>query len=284
MSGQRFDVTQFLDLLATQAVVAYACLLLLWGTGRLARQAAALREELAAGGGIHHAERLFHRIESVSAPLALLSVPALVLTINGWVRYGPAPPLFALPLLIAYLVPIITFVWVYLVILADVDRLGGQPLALDRFPQDRTLGLEGVGSLAATGFVLVLAAAVPVMLIGSDEPATLIVALSILAVTVGLFLLSMLRLHRQMAAAKARYVAAARRLYEAAYDPVRRAPTVESLESSANALSVAQALDERAHSVMTWPIDESTLRFIAVVTTGVLTSLIVRALFEALGA
>jgi hypothetical protein len=34
---------------------------------------------------------------------------------------------------------------------------------------------------------------------------------------------------------------------------------------------------------MTWPIDESTVRFMMVVITGVVTSLVVRALFGALG-
>jgi len=101
--------------------------------------------------------------------------------------------------------------------------------------------------------------------------------------TVGLFPLSMWRLHRQMVGAKERYIAVARRLYEDAYAPVRETTNVETLESHANALRAAQSLEERAQLLMTWPIDESTLRFIAVVVTGVATSLVVRALFAALG-
>ena len=53
--------------------------------------------------------------------------------------------------------------------------------------------------------------------------------------------------------------------------------------AQASALGAAQSLDERAHSLPTWPIDEGTVRFIAVIVTGVLTSLVVRALFAAVG-
>ena len=84
-----------------------------------------------------------------------------------------------------------------------------------------------------------------------------------------------------MAAAKARYVAIARHLYTDAYEPIRNDPTVAKLEGRSSVLSAAQALDERAHGLPTWPINESTLRFIAVVVTGVVTSMVVRGLFAA---
>jgi hypothetical protein len=58
---------------------------------------------------------------------------------------------------------------------------------------------------------------------------------------------------------------------------------VERLEAQASALRAAQSLDERANNLLTWPIDEGTLKFIAVVITGVVTSLVVRGLFAALG-
>ena len=171
----------------------------------------------------------------------------------------------------------------YLMILLDLDRLGREPLPLERtFPQDRTLGLERVGSLASSGFAFLLVAAVPIMLVAANEPVTLGVSLVIVAITVAVFVLSMSRLHRQMAAVKERYVSDARRLYADAYAPVRNRADIASLEQS-NALRVAQALEERAHNLPTWPIDEGTLRFIAVVVTGVVTSLIVRGMFAALG-
>jgi hypothetical protein len=41
--------------------------------------------------------------------------------------------------------------------------------------------------------------------------------------------------------------------------------------------------EERARNLLTWPIEQSTLRFMAVVVTGVVTSLVVRGLFAAFG-
>jgi hypothetical protein len=93
----------------------------------------------------------------------------------------------------------------------------------------------------------------------------------------------MWRLHGQMAAAKKRYVADARRLYADAYAPLRERPDVETLTVTSSPLSVAQSLDERAAGLPTWPVDEGTARFVAVIVTGVITSLIVRALFAAVG-
>jgi hypothetical protein len=121
------------------------------------------------------------------------------------------------------------------------------------------------------------------MLVASDEPITLIISLVIVAVMVVAFLLSMWRLHLQMAAAKEGNVELARRLYTDAYAPIRAKPDLESLAAQSDLLSVAQSLDERAHGLQTWPIDEGTVRFLVVVVTGVITSLVVRGLFAAIG-
>ena len=93
----------------------------------------------------------------------------------------------------------------------------------------------------------------------------------------------MWRLHRQMAGAKVRFVGIAQGLYATAYEPLRSDQTATTLEAQASALAAAQALEERARNLLTWPIAQGTLRFIAVVVTGVVTSLVVRGLFAALG-
>jgi hypothetical protein len=193
------------------------------------------------------------------------------------------PPLVALPLVIVYSVPILTFVWVYLTILLDLDRLGRQPLSLEGFPEDRTLGLEDVGALASTGLGLLLIASVPVLLAGADQPVTFGISIAIVAFAVGIFVLSMWRIHRQMVKARDGFVRFTRGLYADAYAPIRKDPMVEVMEAQSAALRVAQSLDERANNLLTWPIDEGTVKFIAVVITSVVTSLIVRALFAAVG-
>jgi hypothetical protein len=281
-SGHSFNAPETSNLLLTQAAVACACFVLLWGGGALGRQVALLKRELAPVVPGHTIE-LFRAIGSTRGPLALAVVVLAILTANGWLRYGPLPPLAALPFTFIYLIPILTFVWVYVTILADLNRLGQQPLALDLFPQDRTLGLERVGSVASTGLSLVLVAAVPVMIAGSDEPATVGISMGVVVVTVAIFILSMWRLHRQMAAAKARHIEAARHWYGEAYAPIRDAKSVKILEAQSNALSAASLLEARAHDLLTWPIDEGAVRFIAVVITGVITSLVVRGVFATLG-
>lgn len=282
-SGNAFEGGDVANVLATQAVLAYACFVLLWGVGVLASQAADLRLELAGLEVGKASADLFGGIGSSRGPLALTVIVVAISSANSWARYGPLAPLVSLPLLFLYMLPILTFVWVYLTILVDVNRLGRRPLVLDRFPEDRTLGLGKVGALAATGLGLILLAAVPVLVAGSDEPVTLGVSLAIVALTIAIFVLSMWRVHRQMSAAKARYVAITSRLYADAYAPIRESTDVETLKASATALSAAQSLEERAHNLQTWPIDEGTLRFVVIVITGVVTGLIVRGSFAALG-
>jgi hypothetical protein len=281
LSGRQFGTADFVDLVATQAVLAYAIFVFLWGSGELARQAGTVKRHMADIVSGEPPAGLFDGIGGVTGPLALTVLAAAVISGSGFLEYGPLPPLSALPLLVLYLIPILTFIWVYLRILLDIDRLGRSHMALDTFPQDRTLGLDKVGSLASTGLGLVLIAAVPVLLAGSDEPVTLGISLVIVAASVGIFILSMWRLHRQMSAAKARYVAVARDLYALAYAPIRNDPTIARVAEQATVLSAAQSLNERAHGLPTWPIDESTVRFVAVVVTGVVTSLVVRGLFAA---
>jgi hypothetical protein len=284
LSGHELAPSDSVDLATTQSVLAFACFVLLLGTGVVTGQAARAQQSLVPVLPPETHSDLFQRIGSVRGPLILTAIVVTTTSVGGFARYGPIPPLATLLPSSIYLLPIMTFVWVYLTILADVDRLGRQPLLLETtIPQDRTLGLEHIGSLASTGLGLLVIAAVPIMLIAANELVTLAISLIIVAITVAAFVLSMSRLHRQMAAVKERYVSDAQRLYADAYAPVRKRTDVASLGAQSNVLRAAQALEERAHNLTTWPIDEGTVRFIAVVITGVVTSVVVRGLFAALG-
>ncbi|HEX5040701.1 MAG TPA: hypothetical protein VFW95_11265 [Candidatus Limnocylindria bacterium] len=283
LSGRPLDGGDLQQLALTQGVLAYVVLVLLVGTGALAGRAASVRRDIVRILQEPLAPPLFGRLGSIRGPLALTALAVVVITFGGIDRYGLLPRLTGLLFLAAYMIPIATFVWVSIVILTDLDRLGRQRLRLDVFPQDRTLGLGDLGALASMGLGLLFVAVVPVMLVAADEPITLIISLVIVAVTVVAFLFSMWRLHLQMAAAKERNVEIARRLYAEAYAPIREKPDLAALEAQSDVLSVAQSLDERAHGLPSWPIDEGTVRFLAVVVTGVITSLVVRGLFAALG-
>ena len=117
----------------------------------------------------------------------------------------------------------------------------------------------------------------------SSNLSTVAVSLLVVAITVAMFFLSMSRLHRQMADAKAGYIAQMRALYAEAYGPLRAKPTVKTLEARASLLSTAHALAERAERIQEWPVDERMTALVAIIVTGVVTSLIVRVLLVAAG-
>jgi hypothetical protein len=282
-TGRPFTTAEFAFGVSTQAGIAWACFVMLWGCGHLAAEASTTRDELLDAAADQVPHRLFERISRAAGPAVLTAVIAGIIATSNWIEYGPVPPLASLTLLVAYMLPIMTFIWVYVAILADIDRLGELPVVLDRFPQDRTMGLGRVGSLASSGLGLLFLAAIPVILVGSVDPVALALSLTLVLGVVGIYALSMWRLHRQMAAAKRRHVEHARRIYGAAYAPLRDRTDLEALAAASSALSVAQSLDERAAELPTWPIDEGTGRFVAVIITGVVTSLVVRALFLAVG-
>ena len=283
ISDRPLGIEALANLLVTQAAISYACFVLLVGTGVLARRAGTLSQELAAleSDGSH--TDLFGRANSGAGPILLTVVVAAIVSAGGAMTYGPLGPLASLPFLFVYLVPILTFVWVYVTILLDLNRFGRHPLTLAGFPEDRTLGLRSIGVLASAGLGFLLIAAAPVFIAAGDEPVTLAIGLAIVGIALAAFVASMWPLHRQMAGAKERYVASTRRLYAEAYAPMTKDASQATLEAQSGALGAARSLDERAQSLQTWPIDEGTLRFVAVIVSGVVTSLVVRAVFAALG-
>jgi hypothetical protein len=119
-------------------------------------------------------------------------------------EYGLAVAVIDVPLLTLMVVPAMSFLWTYGAILAGLDRLGRSRLALDLFPQDRSLGLGPVGAVAFTGFWLTFAAASPLLLSSGQDETTFAISVIAVLATVLLFVLSMARLHGQMRAAKSR--------------------------------------------------------------------------------
>ena len=229
MTGESARLRSVSDLLISQVVLAYSVGLALWGVGRLMRDARALEPHLI------RLTRPEHRIYPVAGratlavPILLAVAIALVNTSSYWVRFGPLPALAVLPFLAIALLPVMTFVWTYLQLLVGLDRLGRARLALDLFPQDRSLGLSAVGSLAFDGFVLLFAGAIPIFVTTSANLSTVVASLALVGVTTTMFFLSMWRVHHQMAAAKESHVAQTRTLYAEAYAPLRATPTVEAL-------------------------------------------------------
>jgi len=267
-----------------QVTFAYVVLVALWGTPHLVRRITALApaiDRLMPSGADAWP---FERLTSVRGPVALAAVSVALATPSTAAEYGPAVALADIPLLFVVVLPIVTFVWTYGATLVGLDRLGGSRLALDLFPQDRSLGLGPIGAAAIYGFWLVIVAAVPSLVLGTSDVTTFALCIGVVLVAVCLFVLSMLRLHGQMRAAKARYVASTHALVAEAYGPVRTATDLATLEANAAALNAAQSLADRADRILEWPIDERMIASMTVVVTGVVTSLIVRVVLDTLGA
>jgi hypothetical protein len=281
--GESGRVASVSSLVIPQVALAYVVVLCLWGVGHLTQGVREIEPQLAR---LTHADRPIYvgsDVTTMAGPLGLTLAISAVNTIGTIGRYGPSAAIAIVPLLAFSLLPIMTFAWTYLELLVAIDRLGRARLALDSFPQDRSLGLSSVGALAFTGFVILFAAAIPILITASFNPSTVVVSLLVVGISVAMFFLSMGRLHRQMADAKAAYVVQMRALYAEVYDPLRNRPTMKELKAQASALSVAQALEERAERILEWPVDERMTALVAIIATGVVTSVIVRVLLAAAG-
>jgi hypothetical protein len=275
IQGEQARVTSVQDLLVAQVVIGYVVIVSIWGVGRISRQLLALEPDLARLTNSVLPRDGLSRFTTTLPPIVLTAIFEVVNTIGTWNTYGAAAALAVLPFLTLSVLPIMTFVWTYLQLLLGLDRLGRARLTLDLFPQDRSLGLGPVGGLAFSGFVIVWAIVIPI-LIGNQNLPTLAASSAIVAILVALFFLSMWRLHRQMSAAKALYIAQTRELFAQAYEPVRRSNSLDALQAQAALLAPAQALEERAERILEWPIDEGMTARIAIILTGITTGLLLR--------
>jgi hypothetical protein len=280
--GELARVPSISNLVIPQATVAYAAVLCLFGVRRLSSGARALEPDLRRLTGDRGEIYAVPRNVTLAAPLVLTVVISIVNSVGSVDRYGITPSLVVVPLAAISLVPVMTFAWTYLELLIGLDRLGREPLALEQFPGDRSLGLSGVGSLAFSGFVILFAAAIPIFVTSSTNVTTVAASVTIVGVIVVVFFLSMWRLHEQMVAARRGVLRETRRLVAEAYAPFRTAANVGDLEAQAPVLVAAQGLEERAERLLAWPVDEAMTAWVAVIATGVVTSLIVRIVLAAL--
>ena len=267
-----------------QAVLGFLVLATLVGTPILVRRVQELTPVLEAIAPSRPTASWFPRITSVAGPLLLVAIAVAVSLPSTLADFGVVVAVADIVLLGAVVLPMMTFVWAYGTLLLGLDRLGRADLALDDFPQDRALGLGPIGSVAMTGFWVLVLGAAPLLIFAGSDLTTVGTSVTILAVVVGLFVLSMLRLHGQMRTAKAGYVAMTRRLIAEAYAPVRASTDLSTLQASKPTLDAAQSLAERADRLLEWPIDERMIAWITVVVTGVATGLVVRFVLQVVGA
>jgi hypothetical protein len=105
----------------------------------------------------------------------------------------------------------------------------------------------------------------------------------VLSAALAVFFLSLLRLHRQMVDVKLSELGTARDLYAQAYEPLRAAPTLETLGRQQSLLAAADALEKRAHAIHEWPLDEGTVARVITITTSVIAIAAARLILDPLG-
>jgi hypothetical protein len=208
----------------------------------------------------------------------------------GLDRLGAVPVLFIVTYIAGFLIglPETAAFWFAIVGLLAVERVGRRGLPLG-FPDDRSLGLRPVGRFLLFIFVAYTTGFVPALVTGgSTNLPNFLAAVAIFLLGIAVMVYAVWRVHSAMAAERERRVMAAREAYAAAYRSAERAlhedpghPHDASVSSAS--LLTAEALVRGAESIFQWPFDEGMQRIVAVVATGVVTAIVVRLIFFAVG-
>jgi hypothetical protein len=268
--------------LTNYAALSVGVALTLWGSDRITRRL----EEL--GGTTSRAfgpveQAPFRGMNSLSIPLAGAAATALVFAAVAFARDGWDSAALRGATWFVLGVAFWTFLVVYLSLQLGLHRLGGAHLAADAVRVDPGLGLRPLGGVAFMGFWMLLASIVPVLLTGLPDVAGAVIGTAVVAGGVAAFFLSLFRLHRGMVEVKAGELAVARDLYAQAYEPVRTAPDLDTLERQRALLGAADALERRAAGIHEWPLDEGTFARVLTITTSVIAMIIGRLILEPLG-
>jgi hypothetical protein len=203
-----------------------ATVLALWGAGKLAaelQRADPVIARLTAGEG-RSLDRPIRGMDSIAGPIALTLALAGINLILVALEYGWRLALLNYPAEFLVELPLLTFFWVYASLLIGLNRLGRQRLNLEPTPGDRTLGLGPVGNLAFTGFWIFSLGFAPILIASATSTPTLVFNLAFFLIGFALFVLSLNRLHQQMAEAKRGHLVIARKLYADAYLPLLDKP------------------------------------------------------------
>ena len=290
--------------LITAGAYSYAIALSLWAVRKMARDAAAVAMEVTAlrkheetpsifrgraaeqsvAVGLEEEPRYFRDMGSVAIPLGLTLATSVAGSVAAVLILGPWPGLLLWPLPLLVNLPLMTALWSYLSVLIGLDRLGRQKLHLDdTFPEDPLLGLRPVGSLAFSVFLIMVAGFIPVLLVSLVSPLFLILDLLLFVPGVTLFVLSLYRLHRQMAATRRRHMRRARELYARAFGPPWASGELEDWRRDSGLLQAVTAIEQRATTIRTWPFSPGVGAWIVGISTSLAVTIVGRLLLGVLG-
>lgn len=254
----------------------------LWGSRRIARRLESLRVETPRVLAVSE-PGAFGAINNVAVPVLASIATSLVFAAVALERDGWASAFLRGATWFVLGVAFWTFLWTYASLQLELARLGREHLLADGPRVDPSLGLRPFGDAAFMGLWMLLVWLVPVVLTGLSDVVGICFGLLVLAGGLGLFFLSLVRMHRQMVEVKTSEVAIVRDLYARAYKPVRRTPTLETLEQQRGLLGAADALEKRANAIHECPIDQATFAWVIGITTSVLAMTVGRAILKPLG-
>jgi hypothetical protein len=133
-------------------VFGYAVALSVVAVGYFHRRVAEVEESLIGLNAPHGDDNPFRAFENVFGPLFLTTVFVAATTIRTAILVDPPTALIWLLISIVSNFPLMSAFWMCVVLLLGLARLGRRKLSLEAFPQDPSLGLAAVGSLAHTTF------------------------------------------------------------------------------------------------------------------------------------
>jgi hypothetical protein len=263
------------------AVLSFAIVITLWGTARIAKRVESLHETTSLE--VDDASSRFREINSVAGPLACAAAGAIAFGASGFVTDGSVAGILRGVTWFLLGIPLWTFLWTYGTLQLGLHRLSRERLLPDAGRVDPTLGVRPLGAIAGMGLWMLLAWLVPLVLTGLTDVVGVVIGVAVLVGALALFVLPLLRLHRQMVEVKDGELAIARELYAEAYAPVREEQTLDALERQHRLLAAADALEKRAHALHDWPIDEGTLARVITITTSVIAMAVARVILDPFG-
>ncbi|WP_157155250.1 MULTISPECIES: hypothetical protein [unclassified Diaminobutyricimonas] len=265
-----------------RAAVSVAILLSIWGAARIEADLNRVRAIPVVAAHITDtgADRVFSALGNAIVPLVTTVVIALVLPSDELVAGSPGGALVQGVTWLVIGIPMCTAAWAYLVLQVGLGRLGDIPLTYDG---DRSLGLQPIGGIAFTGFLMLAGILGPLLLTGVTDLSAVLVSSAVLLAGVITFFLSLHKLHRRMVAVKRRELARVLALYRDAYERVQGPLTPEELQHNVGLLTAAETLEKRAERIYQWPFEEGMLARVVTIASGVIGVIIARLLLAPAG-
>jgi hypothetical protein len=254
----------------------------LWGAERIARRLERLPAGTSEVFDVDTTDR-FRGMNSVAGPVLASAATAVAFGVSALIEDGLISALLRGATWFLVGIALWSFLWTYASLALGLDRLGRERLRPTAVAVDSALGLRPLGGIAFMGLWMLLAWLAPLVLTGLPDVVGVAIGIVVLSAAIGAFFLSLTRLHRRMVEVKEGELAIARELYAEAYEPVRTAPRLETLERQQPFLSAADALERRAHAIHEWPIDEGIVARVITISTSVVGITVARLILDPLG-